>query len=124
MKTIAAAALLAALATLPAHAQRYSPLSGEKLMQICTGRDRTMVAACDAYISGVSDAIVDYQKARPADGSKGAALPAYICVPGTMSGVQLRQGIVAWARQHRDVLPKQASFTIIGALRDSFPCQQ
>ncbi|MDQ2802673.1 MAG: hypothetical protein M3Y41_08305 [Pseudomonadota bacterium] len=124
MKIVIGAVLLAGLAAVPAQAQRYSPLSGEKLMQLCTGRDRTMVEACSAYINGVSDTLVDYQKARPADGSKGPPLPAYICVPGTMSGVQLRNGIVAWARQHRDVLAKQASFTVVEALRDSFPCQQ
>ncbi len=124
MKIALAALVLTALAAGSAQAQRYSPLSGEKLIQICTARDRTMVEACTAYINGISDAIVAYQKSRPMDGSKGAALPAYICVPGTMSGVQLREGVVAWARQHRDVLPKQANFTVIGALRQSFPCQK
>ena len=93
-------------------------------MQLCTGQNRTLVEACSAYINGVSDTIVDYQKARPADGSKGQPLPDYICVPGNMTGVRLREGIVAWTRQHRDVLPKQASVTVVGALRESFPCQR
>ncbi len=126
MKTVlAGAALLGALAVVPAaHADRYSPLSGEKLMQVCTRGSNALVGACNAYIDGVSDAITSYQAARPQDGRKGAPLPAYICVPGHLTGPQLRQAVVAWGEQHRNELNGQASAVVIRALLQTYPCQQ
>ena len=121
---LAGAALLAALAATPAHADRYSPLSGEKLMQVCTRGSTALVGACDAYIDGVSDAITSYQAARPQDGRKGAPLPAYICVPGHLTGPQLRQTVVAWGEQHRNELNGQASAVVIRALLQTYACGQ
>jgi hypothetical protein len=121
---LAGAALLAALATTPAHADRYSPLSGERLVQVCTGANETLVSGCQAYIDGVSDAVTSYQASRPADGKKGAPLPAYICVPGHLTGPQLREAFVAWARQHQGELHAQASAVVIRALFQTYPCQQ
>lgn len=130
---LAAATLLAGVAlTAPAQAQgpqaqqteRYTPLSGQTLMQLCTGRDSTRVRQCEAYIDGVSDSVTSYQAARPENGSKGQPLPAYICVPGRLTGPQLRDSIASWARQHQDRLRLQASVVVIEALRDTYPCQR
>lgn len=124
MKPVLAAAILAALAAAPAHADRYSPLSGERLVQACTGTNETLVSGCQAYIDGVSDAITSYQASRPENGSKGAPLPAYVCVPGHLTGPQLRDAFVGWARQHREELRAQASAVVIRALLQTYPCQQ
>ncbi|MBV9750446.1 MAG: hypothetical protein JO157_16695 [Acetobacteraceae bacterium] len=127
MKTVlAGAALLGVLAVVPAaHAEgyRYSPLSGERLMYVCTKGSNALIGACNAYLDGVSDAITSYQAARPQDGRKGAPLPAYICVPGHLTGPQLRQAVVAWGEQHRNELNGQASAVVIRALLQTYPCQ-
>lgn len=104
--------------------QRYTALSGTKLAEICTARDRTQLEACYAYLSGVSDAITTYQIFRPENGSKGPPLEAYICLPGRATGPMLRDTYVAWARQHRDRLRYQASKEVIEALLAAYPCQR
>jgi hypothetical protein len=122
--------VLASLAAAPAaraqqgYEERYTPISGETLMRLCTGRDPMTARQCEAYIAGVSDTITSYQAARPENGSKGQPLPAYICVPGRVTGPQLRQAIGGWAEQNRDRLRLQASVVVIQALRDVFPCRQ
>ena len=123
---LAGAALLAALAAAPAaHAEgyRYSPLTGERLARLCSGTNETLVSGCQAYLDGVSDTITTYQATRPANGRKGAPLPAYICVPGHMSGPQLREAYVSWAKQHQDELGGQASAVVIRALLGTYPCR-
>ncbi len=127
MKTVLAATVLLAGAALvaPAQAQqseRYAPISGEKLAQLCTSR--TMGEACLAYLNGISDTITDYQASRPENGSKGQPLEAYICVPGRLTGPQLRDAYLAWARQNQGELQRQASVVVIRALLATFPCQR
>ncbi len=122
MKRALIAAGLAALLGTSAHAARYSPMSGERLLQACTARSSALVGACDAYLDGVSDTITTYQISRPADGSKGAKLPGYICVPGHMTGPQLREAVVGWGKQHRNELRAQASAIVVRALLQLYPC--
>ena len=79
--------LLASLAVLAAcagsaHAERFSPIDGGKLVSLCTGRDKGVVADCTAYINGVSDAASFYQNLRPADGSKGCRRQLGQVAPG------------------------------------------
>lgn len=105
-----------------AQADRFSAISGAKLIEICTGRDKGVVGDCTAYIDGISDAASFYQSLRPRDGSKGAALPEYICVPASATGVQLREAVVAWAKKNQGDMGRQASGVVLRALRDTFPC--
>ena len=121
---LAGAALIGALAAVPAHAARYSPLSGESLVRACTGGNEARVSECQAYIDGVSDTITSYQASRPEDGSKGAPLPAYICVPGRLTGPQLREEVISWLRQNQSGLRVQASVDVIRAFRALYPCEQ
>ncbi len=106
-----------------AHAERFSAIDGGRLISLCTGRDKGVAADCTAYINGVSDAVSFYQNIRPADGSKGGKLPAYICVPTAITGVQLREAVVSWARAHPDTQRTQASGVVLRALHDTFKCQ-
>ncbi len=115
-------AVLAAVAG-PAHAERFSAVDGGKLVSLCTGRDKGVVADCTAYINGVSDAASFYQNLRPADGSKGGKLPAYICLPPSITGVQLRDSVVGWAHAHSESLRLQASGVVLRALHDTYKCQ-
>lgn len=106
-----------------AHAERFSPIDGSKLVSLCTGRDKGLVADCTAYINGVSDAVSFYQNLRPADGSKGGKLPAYLCLPTNITGVQMREAVVGWARSHPESQRLQASGVVLRALHDTFKCQ-
>ena len=108
-----------------ARAERFSQTTGGKLIELCSGKDKSGVDDCTGYIVGISDAAAFYQAMRPRDGSKGAALPAggYICMPTTVTSVQLREGVVAWSRQNQGDLGRQASGFVLKALRDTYPCQ-
>ncbi len=106
-----------------AHAERFSAIDGSRLIGLCTGRDRGVVAECTAYINGVSDAASFYQNLRPADGSKGGKLPAYICLPTNITGVQMREAVVGWARAHSESLRLQASGVVLRALHDTYKCE-
>lgn len=122
MKTIllAMSALVVLCGT--ARAERFSAITGGKLIEVCTGRDKGVVGDCTAYIDGISDSVAFYQTLRPRDGSKGAALPEYVCVPTSTTGVQLREAVVAWSKKHPDDMGRQASGFVLKALRDTFPC--
>ena len=116
MKYLLALAAVALAGT--AQAERFSALNGTKLLQICTAADAT---DCTAYIEGVSDTLSFYQKLRPAD--KPGKLPTYVCVPAPLTGVQLRETVVAYARAHTDMLDKQASGIVLRALDGVYRCK-
>ncbi len=123
MKLLLGTVLSLAAAVGTAHAARFSALDGNRLIGLCAGRDRGMAAECTAFINGVSDAASSYQELRPADGSKGDRLPAYICVPTEVTGVQMRQTVISWARAHPESQGLQASGVVLRALHDSYKCQ-
>lgn len=117
MKYTLFAALLLSSA---AHAERFSNLNGEKLLQICTSSAQE---ECISYIQGVSDTQNFYQKLRPADGSHGAKLPSYFCVPTSESGPQMKDAVVAYGKAHSDMLTKQASGVVLRALDAAYRCK-
>ncbi len=106
-----------------AHAERFSAIDGTRLVSLCTSRDKGTVAECTAYINGVSDTFGFYQNLRPADGSKGGSLPAYTCLPAAITGVQMRDTVVGWAKAHPESQRLQASGVVLRALHESFKCQ-
>jgi hypothetical protein len=122
MRVFFAAAVVALALCGPAQAQRLSNLTGQKLAEMCAGRDARMVEACTAYIDGIADSSAFYQRLRPADGSKGAALPGYICVPGSITGIQLREAFVQWFRKHAGDARRQASGVVLRALDETYLC--
>lgn len=117
-------ALVLAALLLPAaaRAQRFSNITAAKLVDLCTDKNPRAVEGCTAYIDGVADTVAFYQRLRPADASRGPALPGYICIPGSVTGVQLRQTVVDWFGRHRDVANRQASGLVLRALDETFPC--
>ncbi len=118
-------ALLACAAVLAlgggAHAARFSAVNGNKLLQICTNPKTT--TSCTAYIEGISDSISLYQELRPQDGSKGGALPAYVCVPSEVTGVRQRDTVVSFLKQHPESADRQAAGVVADALRTAYACQ-
>lgn len=106
-----------------AHAERFSALNGTKLVEICSSKDRNLQGDCSGYIEGISDTVSFYQRLRPKDGSKGAALPEYICVPPAETGAQIREKVVAWARANQGMLQStQASGIVLRALNATYAC--
>ena len=103
-----------------AHAERFSNLNGEKLLQICTSSAQE---ECISYIQGVSDTQNFYQKLRPADGSHGAKLPSYFCVPTAETGPQMKDNVVAWGKAHPEMLTRQASGIVLRALDAAYRCK-
>jgi len=122
MKTLLILATFAALLPATAHAQRMSNLTGQKLVELCTSKDRSAVEGCTAFIDGIADTTAYYQRLRPANGTKGAALPGYICVPGPTTGVQLRQTVIDFARKNPDQGTRQASGIVLRALDAAYLC--
>ena len=112
-----------ALPLSPAQAQRVTALTGETLVKLCTSRNRTELEECTAYLSGVGDSIDFYQDLLPPDGSKGGRLPAYVCIPNTAKGADLRTAVLNWIRSHPDEARRTAQFIVPRAFHDSFRCR-
>lgn len=125
LKTLLLAAVAISALTLggagTAQAQRESKISGEILNGLCTSTEAKSAEGCEAYIDGVIDAALTYQQLRPANGSKGTALPAYLCVPGTLTGTQLRQAYIEAYK--RNPQPNRfAAGIILSAFSTAYPC--
>ena len=70
----------------------------------------------------MADTTAFYQRLRPADESRGPKLPAYVCIPGTVTGPQLRQAVVDWFRKHPEQATTQATGTVLRAIDDTYLC--
>ncbi len=121
MKTIWVAAALLALGG-TAQAQRVSNISGGKLGEICSSKERQVQESCKAYLEGVSDTLSFYQRLMPQDGSKGGKLPDYVCVPGPTTGPQLQETYVRWLRSHTEAQRQPAVQAAMRALNDNYLC--
>ena len=121
MKTALLACVAVAALAGGAHAARFSSVDGNKLLQICTNPRTT--PSCTAYIEGISDSISLYQELRPQDGSKGGALPAYVCVPSEVTGVRQRDTVISFLKQHPESANRQAAGVVADALRTAYACQ-
>lgn len=114
----ACVALAAVLAlTGPARAQRLTPVTGEALMRLCSGK---VVVGCDAYVSGVADEadLLGRSHAEPADSDA-----MQFCIPADVKGTALRQTVVAWAQAHSEDSKLPAAMLVVHAFRASFPCK-
>jgi hypothetical protein len=92
-----------------ASAQRVSTVDGNKLLGFCTAK---ATVGCDAYISGVADAIA-------------AAGPgkAMACIPSAVTGAQLRGVVVKYLKNHPETRELKAGELTIKALGQAFPCK-
>ena len=120
----AAAFGIALCAAAPAaHAQRFTPITGQQLSGLCSGRDKVRAQQCESYIAAVADTAGFYQRLVPSDGSKGGKLPGYVCVPESTTGVALRESFVRWLGAHPDAQGRQASGAVMDALYNTYPCK-
>jgi len=72
---------------------------------------------------GMLKVLAEYQELRPQDGSKGGALPAYVCVPTEVTGVRQRDTVVNYMKSHPDSANRQAAGVVADAFRDAFACR-
>ena len=117
------ALLLAASAT-PASAQRLTNITGQQLIERCAAKDRQAAEQCLSYIGGVADTAEFYKRLRPEDGSKGAPLPGYVCVPTAATGGQLRDAVAKWVKENPAQANRQASGAVMDALYHAYPCKK
>ncbi|MBV1836582.1 Rap1a/Tai family immunity protein [Acetobacter estunensis] len=103
-----------------AHAQRVSPLTAGSFGRICTRGAAAGNEICDAYISGMADAVALAKINDRNEGDPNA--PAGFCVPASETGPSMRSKVIAWLRAHRDVLQKPVGEGVFMALHDAYPC--
>lgn len=98
--------LVAVTVSLPAAAQRTSKIDGDRLVQLCTGRDN---AGCEAYVSGVADAIAELA-------------PQRACIPPAVKGAQLRDVVVKFIRSRPETRQRSAGALTVQALGAAWRC--
>ncbi|MFT9215718.1 MAG: Rap1a/Tai family immunity protein [Acetobacter malorum] len=119
MKRLALIALGGALlAPTLVHAQRISPMQAGNFVRVCS---RTAGATvCDAYITGVADAVA---LSKINDRNEGdASAPAGFCVPTSENGAAMRVKVLAWLKAHSEAMSKPVGESVFKALHDSYPC--
>jgi hypothetical protein len=109
MKRLALAFGLAAICG-TAHAQRESNVNGAKLLGFCTAK---VPVNCDAYLSGVADAIA-------AEGQAHAAA----CIPIAVTGTQLREVLIKYLHDHPEQLQLKAGLLTTRAFAEAFACHR
>lgn len=104
-------------AAAPAAAQRVSKITGSKLAAICGNpKGRTI---CDAYISGVADALAGAKHFESVAGSDAGAT----CIPSSVSTDTLRGTVTDFLRAHRDMMEKPAAVPVVDALHAAYACK-
>ncbi|CAP55901.1 Rap1a/Tai family immunity protein [Gluconacetobacter diazotrophicus] len=117
-----AAALAAgsAVASLPssAMAQRVSTLKGGRFLEFCSRAPS--VAICDAYLSGLADAVALTQVYDKNQGDK--TTPTGFCIAPGATSAEMRGHVVTWLHGHSDQLSKPVGELVFTALHESYPC--
>jgi hypothetical protein len=109
MKRLLLAAALAFICG-NAQAQRESNVSGSKLLGFCTAK---VPVNCDAYISGVADAIAAEGQAH-----------AIACIPVAVTGTQLRDVLIKFLHDHPEKLQLKAGLLTTRAFAEAFACHR
>lgn len=97
-----------------------SPIDGNKLLARCTSDKPVLSQGCDAYVTGVADAVSDYEMAAKL--AKVTRAEDRICVPVGTTGTQLRKTVVDWLQAHPAERGRQAGVTVIHIYRQVYPC--
>ncbi|GBQ31823.1 hypothetical protein HLH34_13395 [Gluconacetobacter azotocaptans] len=113
-----AAGLTFGLPASSALAQRVSPLQGGRFLQLCSRAPS--IGICDAYISGVADAVALTHVYDKNEGDKAA--PTGFCVASGVTSADMRSKVVAWLKGHTDKLTSPVGGLVFTALHESYPC--
>ncbi len=109
MKKVAIVLACMAVAS-TAHAQRESRVTGAKLLSLCTA---SAAANCDAYLSGVADAVAAQGPDR-----------APFCIPDAVTGRQLREVAIKFMHDHPQELELKAGTVVSHAYAAAFACKK
>ncbi|GBQ91671.1 hypothetical protein AA13595_3156 [Gluconacetobacter johannae DSM 13595] len=113
-----AAGLAFSLPAGSALAQRVSNLQGGRFLQLCTRAPS--IGICDAYISGLADAVALTHVYDRNEGDKTA--PTGFCVASGVTSTDMRTKVVAWLKGHTDKLNSPVGGLVFTALHESYPC--
>ena len=116
MRPVVLLLAVAALGATPALAQRISSVKGQQLASMCASHALPGQKMCEAYVSGIADAI-GYEKASSPD----KAPP--VCIPEAITGAQLRQTTADWLAAHKDLSGERAARQVYEALKAAYPCK-
>ena len=111
------AAGLAPWTVTAAHAQRLSKVTGAQLVKLCMARDTT---GCDAYISGIADAIDLLQRQSPEPHD---AMHMVACIPPATSGQWLLATVIGYGQGHEGEQKLPAAVMVASALKANYPCK-
>ncbi|GAN68985.1 Rap1a/Tai family immunity protein [Acetobacter orleanensis] len=101
-----------------AQAQRISPMQTGNFARICSRP--AGATACDAYITGLADAMALSKINDRNEGDPSA--PTGFCVPTSENGAAMRGKVLTWLKAHSDALSKPVGESVFKALHDSYPC--
>lgn len=107
MKYLLCTASLACLLAAPAHAQRVSKVTGNSLLGLCSATD---VKGCDAYVSGVADALAEAGETRAA------------CIPASVTTQQLRDVVIKALRDQPQNREMPGGRLTVHAFEKAWPC--
>jgi len=99
--------LLALAAAIPAHAQRVSTVTGNRLMMLCHTADLT---GCDAYLAGFADAMAEEPP------------PHRACIPSVVTTPQLRAVVLKLLHDEPDKRALPAAEIVVHAYGKAFAC--
>lgn len=112
---------VAVLVVLGAAAMAASPAwatTTRQLLKMCQA-DRTSAAyrKCIVYLSGIRDAY-RFERSLKNDRAK------ILCVPTSLSVLQVRQAYLRYMKKHPDYLNYEAASYVYIALIDAYPCKR
>jgi hypothetical protein len=107
MRSLIFAACL--LACAPAAAQRVSRVNGGKLMTLCGSTD---VKGCEAYLSGVADAVGELKDAHVA------------CIPNSVTDRQMREVVLKLLHNEPQNLERPGGGLVLRAYAKAWPCNK
>lgn len=108
------------LASSAAQAQRVSPLTGASFGRICTRTGPAGAQTCDAYITGMADAVALAKVNERNQGDANA--PTGFCIPQTETGAAMRGKVLSWLKAHEEALKKPVGEGVFMALHEAYPC--
>ncbi|MCQ8276883.1 hypothetical protein NFI95_00265 [Acetobacteraceae bacterium KSS8] len=93
---------------------RLSHLQAGALQRFC--QSPQTVKVCDAYVSGVSDAITLVETAA------GPNVARDVCIPGPTTAQQMRGVLLGYLSKHPDRLSSDVGPVTYDAFKAAFPC--
>ena len=106
------------VAATPARAQRLSKVDGATLLGLCSGKQP---AGCDAYVSGIADAIQLMQRSSPEPHD---AMKLVACIPPAVTGPALRATVIGYGQGHAGDQKLPAGIMVMSALKANYPCKE